>query len=303
MTFYCIIRNKEQETGDYLKEAALNSGCAFSAIHPEEFNYLEPPEFNRGDILYRASTGSEAQILERWLYREELTTFYDATQKNIIMHNRHSPLIYEKAGLPIPRTIQHVTRNRKILRGYVEALGGFPIIVKTYPGSMGIGVMKADSYGALFALVDYLSKKEEVFMLREFISLENKAIYSNRAVVIGDEVVIAYRNESIELDDFRSNCNQQARHRSLINLTAEQKKTLVRAVKVLGLEFGGVDFLVDEKKGNMYILENNFPFNFLPIVQDLLFPIHYRMVEYLRNKSLAPGVVASEITVHQNSVL
>ena len=189
-------------------------------------------------------------------------------------------------GIPIPKTRILSNQNRHSLIEDVEYLGNFPIVIKVAGLSEGVGVIKIDSLEALISLRDYLSLDDNLILMMEFVDV-GKPAHSLRGVVIGNELVFTYKNQSASVEDFRSNVNQEERNRSIVDIDSlkkEDKQEIIRAVNCLGLELGGVDFILD-KRGKIYIFEVNFPFNFLPIVEDLNFPIHKKIVEYLYNKA------------------
>ena len=52
----------------------------------------------------------------------------------------------------MPRTIHALMREYATLETHVELLGGFPLIVKIPGSEGGKGVIRVDSYAALFCL-------------------------------------------------------------------------------------------------------------------------------------------------------
>lgn len=237
--------------------------------------------------MYRASpvhhSSSALRLIELLLSTPDTVTLYSSYDR-LLSQYPDSSVVHVTHNIPIPRTIFHLDPDRKKLRGYVESVGGFPVILKVLGSSEGVGVIKIESYASLFSIVDYLLTKHRSVMMREFISVA-APLHSYRGVVLGDELVAVYRNESVEEDDFRSNVNQEARNRRVVEVDGETEKVLVRAVQVLGLEMGAVDFIFDKDNQMAKILEVNFPFNFVPMVEQLNIPFHEQMVGYLTDKA------------------
>ena len=79
----------------------------------------------RGDeLLYRPAISLAAQHVEQFIYTEGVATFYADAAGPFQVCLNHT-LMYERAGLPIPRTFYCSSANRKLLRSFVARLGGF----------------------------------------------------------------------------------------------------------------------------------------------------------------------------------
>ena len=74
-----------------------------------------------------------------------------------------------------------------------------------------------------------------------------------RAIVVGNQVVSAMERTGVK--DFRANLSQGGSGRK-IELTDIQKDLCVRASQALGLNFSGVDLMIDEQK-KAYVIEIN----------------------------------------------
>jgi glutathione synthase/RimK-type ligase-like ATP-grasp enzyme len=116
-------------------------------------------------------------------------------------------LLHERAGLPAPATIPCSTTRRGLLRSYVERLGGFPVVLKVAGGSGGLGVMRADSFPALFSLVDFLRSKGYNPLLTAYVP---DAVHW-RLVVVGSRVAAAYKNVN-DTDAFRTHASDAPEH-------------------------------------------------------------------------------------------
>jgi glutathione synthase/RimK-type ligase-like ATP-grasp enzyme len=91
--------------------------------------------------------------------------------------------------------------------------------------------------------------------MRQFI----KAKESARLVVLGNEVIDSYAYIVPE-GDFRSNTGLSP-NVVLKRYSKEIEAVAIKAVQAMHLEVGGVDVIIDDR-GEHYVMEVNFPFNF-----------------------------------------
>lgn len=142
-----------------------------------------------------------------------------------------SPKTYETIGY----------NNMDFVKNACDRLG-FPVIIKEAYGSFGQQVYLAQSYEEACRIVSRIGGRE--FVLQKFVS--ESCGRDVRINVVGNKVVASmYRyNDS----DFRSNISNGGSMRAY-KATAEQEQLAVNACKALGLDFGGVDVLFDEKGG------------------------------------------------------
>jgi RimK family alpha-L-glutamate ligase len=214
------------------------------------------PQIGKGDMLYRASTASSAIVALRHMISDSCTTFY-TDWKSAYTRRVASYFIHHKHGFPVVPSFSGIPVTEEELQKCVDDLGPFPIIVKVMGGSLGVGVMRLDSIKSLRSVLDYLRNTGASVLLRKYIPHD----YYVRAIVVGDEVVAAHAAYTMD-GEFRTNAGDDTgQKRKAINLPEEVKKMLVEAVRVLGIETGGVDLLYD-KDGTAYIAEVNFPNNF-----------------------------------------
>ena len=151
--------------------------------------------------------------------------------------------------IPIPRTA--VIRTVEDLDEAIDQVGGLPCVLKLLKGTQGIGVMLAESREALESILQAFWSLGHTILLQEFIA-ESKG-KDVRAFVVGDEVVGAMRRTA-RVGEFRSNIHRGGIGKPLA-LSSQDKESVVRAAKVLGLEVAGVDYL--ESKEGPKIIEVN----------------------------------------------
>jgi RimK family alpha-L-glutamate ligase len=280
MTFYYIhddLGTTSNTTAKLLQLACEKIKIPCQRINPADFNELSFPRLGQDDLLYRISTSQQSAVLEKYLLLDKPTTFYSSYLRSISDIGIKS-LLLQHSNVPIPTTIYSTNKDKKYLQACVDSLGGFPVILKASGGSHGVGVMKLDSIDSLSSVLDFVSQDSDV-VLRQFIRAKSSA----RLIVLGKEVV-----DSIEYivpkNDFRSNIGDDPIVRPQ-QFDTQVQEVAIKAVSALGLEFGGVDILLDEK-GKPYVLEVNFPC-FFPRCQLLTgTDISGKMIDYLVQKAI-----------------
>ena len=276
-SFYCVNDGVPNETTELLRAACKQRGVEYVEIDAPLFDYDPARRLPAGALLYCPAISQAAQQVEQYLYAEGVATFYTDPAGPFQVRLNHT-LLYERAGLSIPRTFYCATANRKLLRSFVAQLDGFPLVLKVPGGSRGIGVMRVDSFPALFSLVDYARSLGHAPLLTAYIA---DAVHW-RVVVIGNRAVAAYRN-CAERDDFRTYARDEAS-----DYTAQPDPALadlaVRAVQTSGYEFGGVDIL-EQSDGRIFLLEANFPCYYPQAQMVAGVDIAGMMVDYLRQKT------------------
>lgn len=279
MKFYCVAIQHNKPSIDLLKKACDERSIEFVMVDAENFDFASIPHSDPDALLYRAAATKTARNVELLHLQPTTTTFYDNYLRSIsyIDNVVHASIIHQQTGVSIPRTVFTLPENKEKAAKVAEYLGGFPLIIKAAGGSHGVGVMKVDSLSSFYSVIDYLRMQNDQYILRQFINVT----YSARLIVLGNEVIDSIKY-SAPAGDFRSN------EGAVPNVTTavfpeEVKQTAIRATKVLGLEFGGVDVLIDDN-GNHYVSEVNFPC-FFPRCQNLSgVDIAGKMIEYLVQK-------------------
>jgi glutathione synthase/RimK-type ligase-like ATP-grasp enzyme len=258
MRFFAVregIYEGVQQRIDLFKLACEGRSIDYLDIDSLSFDYSNLPTLTQNDILYGISSGSQALI--SLLLNDDVTTFYTVNPSlNLITSTTEWSIQHEKLGLRTPRTIFSLPADRDLARKYVEALGGFPIVLKATGSTRGIGTLKIESWPSLFSTADYLLSIGSRFILRQFI----QADYGVRAIVLNGEVITSSRFY-FPPDDFRNAAILSSTRYEPCSLSIEDRKLCIDAVEGINLELGGVDLLYD-KSGTAYLLEVNFPLGF-----------------------------------------
>ena len=206
-------------------------------------------------IIYRSNFIEEPslhlhvpQLLMRAGYRILNGSGDVALAKNkLVQHVRFS-----EARLPMPRWA--------IVRESAQALSmaqelGFPVIVKVAFGTHGAGVFYAENLETLNPIVDYLLVRDgNPLILEEFISeAERKDL---RVFVVGGKIVAAMEREA-RSGDVRANASIGGKG-SPVELSEEERRVVLRASEVSGLDILGVDVL-RSKRGPLLVEINANP--------------------------------------------
>ncbi|KKU78929.1 MAG: Ribosomal protein S6 modification protein [Candidatus Peregrinibacteria bacterium GW2011_GWA2_47_7] len=161
-------------------------------------------------------------------------------------------------AIPIAKTV--VIKSRSGIDRAVAELGGLPIIVKTPFGSFGRGVVLVETEKSLYSVIELILKymalgtDSTIILLQEYIREANGE--DIRAFVVGSEVVAAMRRTA-RGGDFRSNFHQGGTVEN-VHLTPEEHACAISAVRVLGLDYAGVD-IIRSKEGPKIIEVNGNP--------------------------------------------
>jgi RimK family alpha-L-glutamate ligase len=159
----------------------------------------------------------------------------------------YTSTLLEDAGIRTPRTIV-TERFSEALEGF-EELGG-DVVVKPLFGSLGMGIVRVSDWDIAYRVFRALEMTGSVFYLQEFISHGNMDV---RAFVVGDKVIASMRRVS---KDWKTNISSGAKAEPY-TLGTELANLSVKASKVIGLEYAGVDLMRSEQDDSVYIVELN----------------------------------------------
>jgi len=282
MKLHLIIKDIENNKSlAFLAEAAKARDIEVNTIDAEKVDFFNLPKLDKGDLLFRNSMSSRAIRIERLIIRDDIAHFYrDAAYA---ISGRACSYFYNKqAGLPVIKTIPLLPTWESNIQEHVDYLGGFPLVMKVLGGQDGVGVIQVDSIEGLKSLVDYVRHLKSLVLLRSFVQHR----YYGRLVVVGDRVVASHRTYSVE-NEFRTNAlgNADEKKEGII-FSEEVQSVAVKAVKSMGVEFGGVDILFSDN-GEFYISEVNSPCAFYHTQEISGVDVAGPMIDYLIKKSLA----------------
>tara|TARA_R110002110_G_scaffold404606_1_gene623098 strand:- start:113396 stop:114787 length:1392 start_codon:yes stop_codon:yes gene_type:complete len=169
-----------------------------------------------------------------------------------IYHSRDKLLAHQlltRGNIAMPRTA--FGRSPGNTKDLINIVNGAPLVIKLLQGSQGDSVVLAETNKAAEAVIQAFRVLGANFIVQEF--EKESAGRDVRALVLGNKVVAAMERRS-DSGDFRSNIHQGGKGYT-VKLTPDEKKIAVKAAKILGLKFAGIDLL--RTKDGPKILEVN----------------------------------------------
>lgn len=215
---------------------------------------LEEPKF----IIFWDKDVLLASHLEKMGYK----VFNSSKAIKYCDHKGLMHLVLSNNNIKMPRTIlspmifDYSSNNEDYLIKCYEALGE-SVIIKESMGSFGMQVYLINNRQEFINKVTELNKNNIDFIIQE--NIKSSFGRDIRVNIIGNKVIGAMLRES-EVD-FRANISQGGKGR-LIELTKAQEEIALKAHKVLGLDFSGVDLLFGENDEPL-LCEVNSNLNFL----------------------------------------
>jgi hypothetical protein len=262
----------------FLRTSCEERGVDFVPVDPRGFRFRPESQLDAGDLLYRPAVSLLAQRVEQFLYAPGVATFY-AADDGIYFGALNPTLTFQRAGLPVPRTIPALSADKEALADFAGRLGGFPLVFKVPGYSLGTGVGRVDSLPSLYSFVDLTLALGKTPVLMAYVP---EAVHW-RLVVVGDRVAASYRN-LLPPDDIRSNASSDPADYAAAPPPG-MEEIAVRSTHALHLEFGGVDIVEHPPSGRMYILENNFPCYFAQAQDVAGVDVSGAMVDHLLRKA------------------
>ncbi len=272
--FFIVLDEGPCVLSDQLVAAAGTRGLGCALVVSAIVDPLELPQLGPGDLLYRIGVSDRAAVAEQLLCGPGVATFY---QDDLGPHRLIDTqcLFLSRHDIPVPAAVYSLPRNEAELRAAVDSVGGLPVILKQPGHSLGVGVMRLDSWTALHSVVDMLraSVGDQVVLMAAI----EPAVHW-RIIVVAGACVAAYRNPA-RPDDFRTYVVEE---REYFEQPAppDAVDAALRGTEALGLTCGGVDVLVHDS-GAVYVLEVNFPFYFAHPMQAAKVDVAAAMVDAL----------------------
>ncbi len=155
-------------------------------------------------------------------------------------------------GVGMPTTV--CADNPDDTEDLIDMLGEAPHVIKLVEGTQGQGVVLTDTRSASQSLIEAFRGLRAHFLLQEFIREAKGA--DLRAFVVGGRVVAAMLRQA-KPGEFRSNLHRGGRA-TQVRLTAEERRTALRAARTMGLGIAGVDLLRSDR-GPLLLEVNSSP--------------------------------------------
>lgn len=157
-----------------------------------------------------------------------------------------------RAGVGMPTTVCADSPDDS--EDLIGMLGEAPHVIKLVEGTQGQGVVLSDTRSASHSLIEAFRGLRAHFLLQEFIREANGA--DLRVFVVGGRVVAAMLRQA-KPGEFRANLHRGGRA-TQVKLTAEERRTALRAARTMGLGVAGVDLLRSDR-GPLLLEVNSSP--------------------------------------------
>jgi ribosomal protein S6--L-glutamate ligase len=159
---------------------------------------------------------------------------------------------------------------------YIKALNGFPIILKISGGSGGIGTMLVYDFNEYISMTDDLIERGISFELKEYIKSSSVERYN----VVGDKVFSVF-SRNLSEGEFKSDSfNGDYQY---YEPDHETYKQIIDIRRKSNLYIAGIDMIRSRNDGKNYLLEVNFPANFIHVEKIAGDAIHDEIVKFLAN--------------------
>ncbi|MEA3336494.1 MAG: RimK family alpha-L-glutamate ligase [Chloroflexota bacterium] len=184
--------------------------------------------------------------------------------------------LLQRAGIPIPLSV--LTWDPASLEQAVSEYLDTPVILKTRQGSLGIGVMRADTVESALAIHDTMRTVERILIAQQYL-VEGDG-QDIRVIVLGNEVLGAFRRTA-RPGEFRANIHRGGTA-EIIELPEGYAQMAVRAAKALELDLAGVD-IIETERGPV-VLEVNPSAGWQQLEKHSDIDVATRIVAYLEGK-------------------
>ena len=131
---------------------------------------------------------------------------------------------------------------------------GYPFILKVTEGTQGLGVYLIKNEATAQNFFDHFSNSKTQVVLQEFIK---ESSGRDIRIITAGQHIIATMERIAPKNEFRSNIHRGAMGYE-IKLSENEKQIAVKALKAVGLKFGGVD-IIRSKNGPLILEINSSP--------------------------------------------
>ncbi len=138
-------------------------------------------------------------------------------------------------GLPITGFAHSIDATSEL----IKMCGGAPLVIKLLEGTQGVGVVLAETSKAAESVIEAFKGLRADILVQEFIKEAEGA--DIRCVVVDGKVVASMKRQAAE-GEFRSNLHRGGTAEK-VKITPEERSVAIRAAKIMGLNFAGVDLL------------------------------------------------------------
>lgn len=206
------------------------------------------PYFNHND------QGYFALAIVRQLQRLGVHVFNGAEVIETVRDKLHTHQILAQSGIDTPDTM---LAKFPVNLDLIEQNIGFPVVVKTLNGALGIGVFLLENRGAFQDLMELVGETNPNLQLifQKFVSVSKGR--DLRLLVVDGQVVAAMERRAQD-GGFKANYSSGATVHEFIP-DEESVNIAIKTAEVLNIDIGGIDLLFKENGGYTICEANTFP--------------------------------------------
>lgn len=264
MNLLILSRNSALYSTDALVQAAIARGhsvrvvdylrCYMNITSSKPRIYLEGEELKADAIIPRIAVQhtSYGNAVVRQFEMMGVLTLNDSVAISRSRDKLRSLQLLAKKGVGLPVT--GFAHSIDATNELISMCGGAPLVVKLLQGTQGMGVVLAETKKAAESVIEAFKEVRADILVQEYIA-ESKGA-DIRCIVLGKKVIAAMERQGID-GEFRSNLHRGGKAKK-ITITAEERKTAIKAAKIMGLNLAGVD-LLRSARGPLVIEVNSSP--------------------------------------------
>lgn len=264
MNLLILSRNSALYSTDALVQAAIARGhsvrvvdylrCYMNITSSKPRIYLEGEELRADAIIPRIAVQhtSYGNAVVRQFEMMGVLTLNDSVAISRSRDKLRSLQLLAKKGVGLPVT--GFAHSIDATTELISMCGGAPLVVKLLQGTQGMGVVLAETKKAAESVIEAFKEVRADILVQEYIA-ESKGA-DIRCIVLGKKVIAAMERQGID-GEFRSNLHRGGKAKK-ISITPEERKTAIKAAKIMGLNLAGVD-LLRSARGPLVIEVNSSP--------------------------------------------
>ena len=206
------------------------------------------PYFNHND------QGYFALAIVRQLQRLGVHVYNPADVIETVRDKLHTHQILAQSGIDTPDTM---LAKFPVDIDLIEENIGFPVVVKTLNGALGIGVFLLENRSAFQDLMELVGETNPNLQLifQKFVSVSKGR--DLRLLVVGGQVIAAMERRAQD-GGFKANYSSGATVHEFVP-DKEATDIALRTAEVLNIDIGGIDLLFKEGGGYTICEANTFP--------------------------------------------